>query len=216
MHVRTSSVGTWEVFILPRRRTGAARAEGGFRIRWCTERRSRMRQEYGAANKGAKARGAAGGKGLNQGEFARPKHVPGAGSGERVTGGRADTASCNEKAAGKLTALLHHITTDALRCAFYDLKKTASAGVDGLVRRGTRTDCGCSTCTDAYTRERIGRCRRGGYEIPKPERRDATARHCRPGRQDCPKGGSGCHPDADLRAGISRVQLWVPAGARGA
>jgi RNA-directed DNA polymerase len=36
----------------------------------------------------------------------------------------------------KLTALLHHITTDALRCAFYDLQKTASAGVDGLVWTG--------------------------------------------------------------------------------
>ena len=33
----------------------------------------------------------------------------------------------------KLTALLHHITTDALRCAFFDLKKTASAGVNGMV-----------------------------------------------------------------------------------
>ena len=33
----------------------------------------------------------------------------------------------------RLTALLHHITTDALRCAFFDLKKTASAGVDELV-----------------------------------------------------------------------------------
>ena len=33
----------------------------------------------------------------------------------------------------KLTALLHHITTDVLLCAFFDLKKTASAGVDGLV-----------------------------------------------------------------------------------
>lgn len=33
----------------------------------------------------------------------------------------------------KLTALMHHITTDALRCAFYALKRTASAGVDGLV-----------------------------------------------------------------------------------
>ena len=33
----------------------------------------------------------------------------------------------------KLSALLHHITTDALRCAFYDLKRTASAGVDGMV-----------------------------------------------------------------------------------
>ena len=28
---------------------------------------------------------------------------------------------------------LHHITTDALRCAFFDLEKTASAGVDGMV-----------------------------------------------------------------------------------
>ena len=33
----------------------------------------------------------------------------------------------------KLTALMHHITTDALRYAFYGLKRTASAGVDGLV-----------------------------------------------------------------------------------
>ena len=33
----------------------------------------------------------------------------------------------------RLTALLHHITMDALLCAFFDLKKTASAGVDGLV-----------------------------------------------------------------------------------
>ena len=35
----------------------------------------------------------------------------------------------------KLTALMHHVTLDALRCAFFDLKKTASAGVDGLTWR---------------------------------------------------------------------------------
>ena len=36
----------------------------------------------------------------------------------------------------KLTALLHHITRRTRRrCAFYDLQKTASAGVDGLVWR---------------------------------------------------------------------------------
>ena len=33
----------------------------------------------------------------------------------------------------KLTALLCHITPNALRCAFFDLEKTASAGVDGMV-----------------------------------------------------------------------------------
>ena len=32
----------------------------------------------------------------------------------------------------KLTALLHHITVDALRSAFFDLKKRAAAGVDGV------------------------------------------------------------------------------------
>ena len=71
----------------------------------------------------------------------------------------------------KLTALLHHITTDALRCAFYDLKKTASAGVDGLV--WTRYEDGLE--------ERLldlhGRVHSGAYralpsrqvEIPKPD-----------------------------------------------
>ena len=71
----------------------------------------------------------------------------------------------------KLTALLHHITTDALRCAFYDLKKTASADVDGLV--WTRYEDGLE--------ERLldlhGRVHSGAYralpsrrvEIPKPD-----------------------------------------------
>ena len=71
----------------------------------------------------------------------------------------------------KLTALLHHITTDALRCAFYDLKKTASAGVDGMV--WTRYEDGL--------KERLldlhGRVHSGAYralpsrrvEMPKPD-----------------------------------------------
>ena len=32
----------------------------------------------------------------------------------------------------RLTTLLHHVTVDALRWAFFELKKTASAGVDGM------------------------------------------------------------------------------------
>ena len=32
----------------------------------------------------------------------------------------------------KLTALLHHITTDALGAAYFSLKKDAAAGVDGM------------------------------------------------------------------------------------
>ena len=32
----------------------------------------------------------------------------------------------------KLTALLHHVTPDALRWAFHALKRDAAAGVDGM------------------------------------------------------------------------------------
>ena len=116
-----------------------------------------------AANKGAKAC-AAGGKGLNQGEFARPKHVPDAGSGERVTGGRADTASCHEKA--RRTALVHYDGRAAVR--LLRLEEAASAGVDGLVWTGYEDGLQerLLDLTDAYTRERIGRCRRGGLKYP--------------------------------------------------
>jgi len=32
----------------------------------------------------------------------------------------------------RLTALLHHVTVDTLRCAFFELKRNVSAGVDGM------------------------------------------------------------------------------------
>ena len=35
----------------------------------------------------------------------------------------------------RLTALLHHITVDALRWAFFEMKKNAAAGVDGMTWR---------------------------------------------------------------------------------
>ena len=71
----------------------------------------------------------------------------------------------------KLTALLHHITTDALRCAFYDLKKTASAGVDGLVWTGYEDGL------EERLLDLHGRVHSGAYralpsrrvEIPKPD-----------------------------------------------
>ena len=71
----------------------------------------------------------------------------------------------------KLTALMHHITTDALRCAFYDLKRTASAGVDGLV--WTEYEDG----VDERLLDLHGRVHSGAYralpsrrvEIPKPD-----------------------------------------------
>ena len=71
----------------------------------------------------------------------------------------------------KLTALMHHITTDALRCAFYDLKRTASAGVDGLVWKEYEDGL------DERLLDLHGRVHSGAYralpsrrvEIPKPD-----------------------------------------------
>ena len=34
----------------------------------------------------------------------------------------------------RLTALLHHITPQALRAAYFSLKRNAAAGVDGMIR----------------------------------------------------------------------------------
>ena len=41
-------------------------------------------------------------------------------------------------------------------------------------------------------------------------RGNTTAGHRRTGGQDRPEGGGGDHPFADIRAGVPRVQLWVP------
>ena len=71
----------------------------------------------------------------------------------------------------KLTALMHHITTDALRYAFYGLKRTASAGVDGLVWKAYEDGL------DERLLDLHGRVHSGAYralpsrrvEVPKPD-----------------------------------------------
>ena len=87
-----------------------------------------------AANKGAKApaelpegRASTKGNSQDQSTYRTQGRVSVSQAVERIR------QAATRKPQEKLTALLHHITTDALRCAFYDLKKTASAGVDGLV-----------------------------------------------------------------------------------
>jgi group II intron reverse transcriptase/maturase len=90
-----------------------------------------------AANKGAKApaelpegRASTKGNSQDQSTYRTQGRVSVSQAVERIR------QAATRKPQEKLTALLHHITTDALRCAFYDLKKTASAGVDGLVWTG--------------------------------------------------------------------------------
>ena len=125
-----------------------------------------------AANKGAKApaelpEGRASTKGNSQDQSTH--RTQGRGSVSQTVERIRQAAT--RKPQEKLTALLHHITTDALRCAFYDLKKTASAGVDGLVWTGYEDGL------EERLLDLHGRVHSGAYralpsrrvEIPKPD-----------------------------------------------
>ena len=125
-----------------------------------------------AANKGAKApaelpEGRASTKGNSQGQSTH--RTQGRGSVSQAVERIRQAAT--RKPQEKLTALLHHVTTDALRCAFYDLKTTASAGVDGLVWTGYEDGL------EERLLDLHGRVHSGAYralpsrrvEIPKPD-----------------------------------------------
>src|SRR5213083_3533329 len=74
----------------------------------------------------------------------------------------------------KLTALLHHITVDVLRQAFFNLKKRAAPGVDGVTWEGYAADLD-RNLTDLHARVHRGAYRalpaRRRY-IPKPDGRE--------------------------------------------
>jgi RNA-directed DNA polymerase len=73
----------------------------------------------------------------------------------------------------KFTALLHHVSEDCLREAFYHLKKTAAVGVDGVTWQDYEQDL------EARLADLHGRIHRGAYRarpsrrvwIPKPDGR---------------------------------------------
>jgi hypothetical protein len=64
----------------------------------------------------------------------------------------------------KFTALLHHITVDTLRLAFYALKRKAAAGVDGVTWADYEADL------EPRLEGLHGRVHRGAYR-PQPSRR---------------------------------------------
>ena len=118
----------------------------------------------------------------------------------------------------KLTALLHHITTDVLEAAYFMLKPDAAAGVDGV----TWEEYG-----DGLAMRLLGlhdRVHSGAYralpsrrvEIPKPDGGTRPLGIAALEDKLVQTAGGGDHPDADIRAGIPRVQLWVPTRSRGA
>ena len=107
----------------------------------------------------------------------------------------------------RLTALLHHVTVDALRWAFFALKKDAAAGADGMTwgmyegglegrfGRPARPRALGSVPGDAIT---AGEHSEAGW-------RHTTARRRGHRGQDCPEGGGGDYPDANLRGGVPGV-----------
>jgi len=65
----------------------------------------------------------------------------------------------------RFTALLHHISVDTLRLAFYALKRKAAAGVDGVMWTDYEADLVEPRLEDLH-----GRIHRGAYR-PQPSRR---------------------------------------------
>ena len=115
----------------------------------------------------------------------------------------------------KLTALLHHITTDALGVAYFSLKKDAAAGVDGMTwhEYGNGLE---ERLLDLHDRVHSGRYRAlpsRRVEIPKP---DGGTRSL----------GIAALEDKIVQSAVAetilvpifepefpRVQLWVPTRA---
>jgi len=64
----------------------------------------------------------------------------------------------------KFTALLHHVSVDTLRAAFYALKRKAAPGVDGVTWEDYEADL------EPWLADLHGRVQRGAYR-PQPSRR---------------------------------------------
>src|SRR5580692_11324979 len=119
-----------------------------------------------------------------------------------------------ERKKERFTALFHHISTDLLEQAFDELKADAAPGVDRL----TWTDYAANL--ESNLEDLHDRVQRGAYRalpsrrvyIPKPWSA-APARGRGSGGQDCPTGG-GRAAERDLRGGIPRVLVWIPARTR--
>ena len=117
----------------------------------------------------------------------------------------------------KLAALLHHVTPEALRAAYYALKREAALGVDGMRWREYETGLEGRTARPAPTSTHgsVPSDPSTASQHRQAGRGPATAGGGCPGRQDRPEGRRGSDPDTDLRGGVSRHQLWVSTGARG-
>src|SRR5664280_2274714 len=115
----------------------------------------------------------------------------------------------------RLTALLHHVTLDRLRAAYWALNPRAAAGADGVTWGAYGQDLEANLPGSA----RSGPPRRPpGETIAKGVhteggRAASAARHRQLGGQD-PPAGRRRGVERRLRGGLPRLLLWFPAQAR--
>jgi retron-type reverse transcriptase len=99
-----------------------------------------------------------------------------------------------ERKKERFTALFHHISTDLLEQAFDELKTDAAPGVDRLTWTDYEADL------EDNLEDLHDRVQRGAYRAL-PSRRVYTT-------------GGGHTAERDLRGGLPRVLVRVPAGTR--
>ena len=100
----------------------------------------------------------------------------------------------------RLTTLLHHVNVDALRWAFFALRKDAAAGADGMTWREYAEGLE-DRLADLHDRVHSGAYRATPsrrVNIPKPDGGTRPLGVAALGGQACPEGRCGDNPDADL------------------
>src|SRR5437588_2475982 len=114
---------------------------------------------------------------------------------ERVTQalGRVRQAARQRKKE-KFTALLHHITVDTLRVAYYALKRKAAPGVDGVTWEDYEADL------EPRLADLHGRVHRGAYR-PQPSRRTHIPK---PDAQQRPPGSAAPQDKTGQRPALRR------------
>src|SRR5208282_120391 len=114
----------------------------------------------------------------------------------------------------RFTALLHHISVDLLRLAFFELKRNAAPGVDGVTWQDYEAEL------EHKLLELHARVQRGAYRalpsrrwyLPKTDGRRRPLAGCGSGRQDRPARNSR-GAQRDLRGRLPRVLVWVQTQA---
>ena len=133
--LETLCTGTGRPWKLPRRKT-----RDGPERHYCRtadmhvsgSRTSHSTEEAGEQSRPEGGGGTRGGKGIDQGNAERTLLVPDTGPGKRGMGLRGVREAAKRDKKLRFTALLHHITAEMLQDSYFELKRMAAPGVDGV------------------------------------------------------------------------------------